>query len=592
LIGGLIDDPIGCQRSFLGVSRSIATDTRVALRYSRSERIVPCHFPRFNGVKREFTGNPQEFLDVHRSGGLIHGITEFMTQTAASRSVVLGGSTLSLESIEAIAEGAVVAIAPVARERVARARAFVDERFADGDAIYGVTTGFGRLANVPIDPSDAAQLQLNLVRSHASGMGAPLDAQIVRAAGALRVNSLAAGHSGVKLETLDLLVELLNRGVTPVVPCQGSVGASGDLAPLAHMTLTLIGEGEAQYRGERLSSAEALARAGLTPIVLSPKEGLALVNGTQVMTGIAALGTLRTERLAAAADVIGAMSLEAFLGTDRVFDRRINDLRPHAGQMRVARNLRALLAASEIVLSHRECGRVQDPYSFRCIPVVHGAVRDSVAHVRRVTETEANSVTDNPLVFPDDGEFLSGGNFHGEPVALAIDFLKIAASEIASISERRLYLLLNAEERGLPLFLTGRSGLQSGLMIVQYAAAAAVNDNKGLCWPSSVDSIPTSAGQEDHVSMGMTSANNLVRTLENVEGALACELLGALAATDFRRPLKSGVGTQAAHDLARSQIAPWGEDRSPAPDIERARELIRSGRLVRVAEEAIGERLV
>ncbi|MBV8655191.1 MAG: histidine ammonia-lyase, partial [Candidatus Eremiobacteraeota bacterium] len=412
--------------------------------------------------------------------------------------------------------------------------------------------------------------------------------RFVRAAGVLRANSLSAGHSGVRPETLALIVELLNRGVTPVVPCQGSVGASGDLAPLAHMSLTLIGEGEALYRGERLPSAEALRRAGLEPVVLGAKEGLALINGTQVMTGIAALGVLRAQRLASAADVIGAMSLEAFLGTERVFDRRLNELRPHPGQSRVAANLKALLADSEIVQSHAECGRVQDPYSFRCIPVVHGAVRDSIAHVRRVTETEANSVTDNPLVFPEDGEFLSGGNFHGEPIALAIDFLKFAICELASIGERRLYLLLNAEDRGLPLFLTGRSGLQSGLMIVQYAAAATVNDNKALAWPSSVDSIPTSAGQEDHVSMGMTSANNLNRVLDNVEGALACELLGALAATDFRRPLRSGRGTQAAYEAARATIAPWTEDRAPAPDIVAARQLIGSGDLVRAAEAAAG----
>src|SRR5579872_5640514 len=484
----------------------------------------------------------------------------------------LDGRSLALETIEAVADGAPVRITEAARERAARARTFVEERFADGTPIYGVTTGFGRLANVRVEPHDAAQLQLNLVRSHAAGTGAPLAERLVRAAGVLRVNSLAAGHSGVKLDTLDLLTELLNRGVTPYVPCQGSVGASGDLAPLAHMSLTLIGEGDAYFHGERLASDIALARAGLKPVALGPKEGLALINGTQVMTGIAALGVLRAERLAAAADVIGAMSLEAYLGTDRVFDRRINDLRPHPGQARVATNLRALLAGSEIMLSHRECGRVQDPYSFRCIPVVHGAVRDSIAHARRVTETEANSVTDNPLVFPDDGVFLSGGNFHGEPIAFAIDFLKMTVCELASIAERRLYLLLNAEDRDLPLFLTGRSGLQSGLMIVQYAAAALVNENKGLAWPSCVDSIPTSAGQEDHVSMGMTSANNLVRVLDNVEGALACELLGALTATDFRRPLASGVGTQAAYDVARICIAPWNEDRVPAPDIQAARE--------------------
>ena len=482
-------------------------------------------------------------------------------------------------------------IASAARERVAGAREFVESRFAIGEAIYGVTTGFGRLASISIDPADAVALQLNLVRSHAAGTGALLEIPVVRASSVLRANSLSAGHSGVKLETLDLIVAMLERGVTPVVPSQGSVGASGDLAPLAHMTLALIGEGEAFYCDERLPSAVALERAGLAPIELGAKEGLALINGTQVMTAIAALGILRAERLAAAADLIAAMSLEAYLGTQRVFDRRLNDLRPHPGQERVAGNLRALLEGSAIVQSHAGCDRVQDPYSFRCIPVVHGAIRDSLGYVRRVTEIEANSVTDNPLVFPEDGDIISGGNFHGEPIALAIDYLKIAVSELASIAERRLYLLLNAEDRGLPLFLTTHLGLQSGLMLVQYTAAALVNDNKGLAWPSSVDSIPTSAGQEDHVSMGMTSANNLPRVLDNVEGALACELLGALAATDFRRPLRSGRGTQAAHALARESIAPWKEDRPPAPDISAARELIRSQRLVTAAESAIGRRL-
>lgn len=505
--------------------------------------------------------------------------------------VQLDGRSLTLEAIEAVAAGESVGVTPAAQKRVAAARDFVEREFAGGKAIYGVTTGFGRLANVTVDPADAVALQVNLVRSHAAGTGEPLPIRFVRAASVLRANSLSAGHSGVQPATLDLIVAMLERGVTPVVPCQGSVGASGDLAPLAHMTLVLLGEGEAFYRDARLPGAVALEQAGLKPIQLGPKEGLALVNGTQVMTGIAALGVVRAERLAAAADVIGAMSLEAYLGTERVFDRRLNDLRPHPGQERVAGNLRGLLAGSEIVQSHVECGRVQDPYSFRCIPVVHGAVRDSIAHVRRVIEIEANSVTDNPLVFPEDGEFVSGGNFHGEPVALAIDFLKIAASELASIGERRLYLLLNAQDRGLPLFLTERSGLQSGLMIVQYTAAALVNDNKGLAWPSSVDSIPTSAGQEDHVSMGMTSANNLPRVLDNVEGALACELLGALTATDFRRPLKSGRGTAAAFEVARECISPWTDDRSPAPDIAAARELIRSGRLVEAAESALSRRL-
>jgi|SRR5579884_573831 len=509
--------------------------------------------------------------------------------TTALPTVDLDGKHLSLESIRAVAEdSAAVHVTNEARARVAAARRLVDEKFGLGDAIYGVTTGFGRLANIPVAPEDAAQLQLNLVRSHAAGTGEPLAVEFVRAAGVLRVSSLSAGHSGIRESTLDLLVGLLNRGVTPCVPRQGSVGASGDLAPLAHMTLTLIGEGEAFYRGERMPSARALQLAGLEPIALGAKEGLALVNGTEVMTGIAALCQLRAERLLAAADVIGAMSLEAFLGTDRVFDRRINALRPHPGQARVADNLRALLAGSQIIESHRECGRVQDPYSYRCIPVVHGAVRDAAQHARRVIEIEATSVTDNPLVFPDDGEFLTGGNFHGQPVALACDLLKMALAELAGISERRLYLLLNAEERGLPLFLTGRSGLQSGLMIVQYTSAALVSENKALAWPNSVDSIPTSAGQEDHVSMGMTAAVHLDRVLQNVEGSLACELLGALVATDFRRPLKSGAGTQAAYEAARERIAPLSEDRAPATDIATARELISNGTLVRVAEEAIG----
>jgi histidine ammonia-lyase len=501
----------------------------------------------------------------------------------------LDGRHITLETIEDIAiRNARVAIAPAARERVAAARASVERQYALGAIIYGVTTGFGRMANVVIDREDTATLQLNLVRSHASGTGPPLPEAQVRAAGVLRASSLAAGHSGIRLATLDLLCELLNRGVTPVVPCQGSVGASGDLAPLAHMTLCLIGEGEATFAGERLPSAEALRRAGLTPIVLSAKEGLSLVNGTEVMTGIAALAVLRAERLIAAADVIGAMSLEAFLGTDRVFDPRINALRPHAGQGRVADNLRALLAGSEIMLSHRDCGRVQDPYSFRCIPVVHGAVRDAVRHTRAVVATESISVTDNPLVFPADDEFLTGGNFHGEHVALVSDFLKIAMVELGSISERRLYLLLNGEERGLPLFLARKPGLESGLMLAQYTSAALVSESKGLAHPNSIDSIPTSAGQEDHVSMGTIAARNLDTVLDNIEGVLACELLGALAATDFRRPLRSGTGTSAAYACARGTIGELLTDRSPAPDIAAARALLRDGSLVAAASAAAG----
>ncbi|MBV9646848.1 MAG: histidine ammonia-lyase [Candidatus Eremiobacteraeota bacterium] len=501
--------------------------------------------------------------------------------------VELDGKHVELEEIEEIAVGgARVAVSAEARERVAAARESVERQFNLGSIIYGVTTGFGRMANVVIDAADTTTLQRNLVRSHAAGTGPPLAEAMVRAAGVLRVSSLAAGHSGIRLETLDLLVDILNEGVTPVVPAQGSVGASGDLAPLAHMTQTLIGEGEAWYRGERLPSTEALRRAGLRPIQLQAKEGLSLINGTEVMTGIAALSVLRARRLLAAADVIGALSLEAFLATDKVFDERINALRPHPGQARVADNLRALLAGSEIMTSHRECGRVQDPYSFRCIPVVHGAVRDAAEHVERVVRIEANSVTDNPLIFAEGDEFLTGGNFHGQPVALVCDFLKTAMAELASMSERRLYLLLNGEERGLPLFLAQNPGLESGLMLVQYTAAALVSESKGLAFPSSVDSIPTSAGQEDHVSMGTTSARTLDAILDNVEGVLACELLGALAATDFRRPLRSGAGTGAAYERARGEIAPLSGDRAPAPDIAVGRQLLRTNALVESARSA------
>ena len=510
----------------------------------------------------------------------------------AATPLAIDGRHLTLEAIEDVALRKMpVAVTGEARRAVERARESVDRQYALGSAIYGVTTGFGRMANVLIAPSDTEQLQENLVRSHAAGTGDPLSIPHVRAAGVLRVSTLAAGHSGVRLSTLDLLTEILNCDVTPYVPSQGSVGASGDLAPLAHMTLTLMGEGKAYFEGELLSSAVALRKAGLEPIRLAAKEGLSLVNGTEVMTGIAALALLRAERLIKAADVIGAMSLEAFLGTDRVFDERINALRPHPGQSQVATNLRALLADSVIMLSHRDCGRVQDPYSFRCIPVVHGSVRDAARFARGVIQIEATSVTDNPLVFAENDEFLTGGNFHGQPVGSASDTLKAGMVQLASISERRIYLLLNGEERGLPLFLANNPGLQSGLMLVQYTAAALVSESKGLAFPSSVDSIPTSAGQEDHVSMGTIAARTLDAIVENVEGVLACELVAALVATDFRRPRTSGIGTGAAYEYARETIPPMHGDRVLADDIAAARALLRSGGLLAAAEQAIGKGL-
>ena len=495
-----------------------------------------------------------------------------------SAAVTLDGRQLSLETIEAIAvDGAEVSVSAEARARVAAARACVERQFEAGAIIYGVTTGFGRMANVVIDREHALTLQRNLVRSHSAGTGAPLREEFVRAAGVLRVSSLSAGHSGIKVATLDLLCALLNRGVTPVVPAQGSVGASGDLAPLAHMTLTLIGEGEAFYRGERLPSAEALSRAGLRSR-RTRREGRPLADQRN-------RGDDRHRRaLAFARRTLAPSRRRDRRALDRSLPRDGSRLRPahqraapHPGQGRVADRLRALLADSEVMQSHRDCGRVQDPYSFRCIPVVHGAARDALGHVRSVLEVEAISVTDNPLIFPDEDEFLTGGNFHGQPVGVVCDFAKAVMVEVASISERRSYLLLNGEERGLPLFLLRKPGLESGMMIVQYCAAALVSESKGLASPSSVDSIPTSAGQEDHVSMGTIAARTFDAILDNVEGALACELLCALAALDFRRPLRSvGARTRPTTSPARRSRR-LTADRVQAPDIEAARALLRSG---------------
>jgi histidine ammonia-lyase len=482
--------------------------------------------------------------------------------------------------VAVVRNGQPVALAPGARERMSASRAVIERVVAEGRTVYGVTTGFGDLADVRIEPGQTAELQRNLVRSHAAGVGDPLPDEVVRAMLLLRANGLAVGLSGVRPELVELLCRMLNAGVHPVVPSRGSVGASGDLAPLAHVALVLIGEGEAAAPTGRVRGDEALRSAGLAPIELQAKEGLALLNGTQLMAGLAALALHDARRLALEADVIGAMSLEAMLGTASAFDEGLIGARPHPGQVAAAAHLREILADSEIGESHRSSPhRVQDAYSLRCMPQVHGAVRDALDHVERVLLVEMNSATDNPLVFGD-GQVRSGGNFHGEPLALVIDYAKIAISELASISERRTARLMDAHLSGLPPFLSDAPGLQSGLMIAQYAAAALVNELQTLAHPSSVDTIPTSANQEDHVSMGATGALHLRDVVDRTEMVLAIEALCAAQGLDFRAPLRPGAGVAAAHQRLRATVPHLEADRPPAPDIGAVRDLLRDGSLL------------
>ena len=485
-------------------------------------------------------------------------------------------------------EHAPVALAPAAIERIRASRAYVDRLVAEDRTVYGITTGFGRLASVRIAAADVEQLQRNLLVSHAMGVGTPLATEVVRGMLLLRAQSLAFGCSGIRLAVIELLLDCLNRGVHPVVPSQGSVGASGDLAPLAHMALVLIGEGKAEYRGDVLAGHEALARAALSPVVLQAKEGLALINGTQAMTAIGALVVHDAQHLATLADVAGAMSLEALKGTAAAFDARVTAVRAHPGAESVAGNLRRLAADSPIHASHAACDKLQDAYSLRCMPQVHGASRDALSHVCDVVTRECNAVTDNPLVFADTDDVISAGNFHGQPVALVMDYAKIAIAELANISERRVEHMLDPAVSGLPAFLSRQGGLNSGLMISQYTAASLVSENKVLAHPASVDSIPTSANQEDHVSMGTTSARQCAMILENATWVIAIELLNAAQALDFHAPLVPGPGVGAARDAVRRVVPPLETDRVLTPDLEAVRGIMRDGTLRVSVETAIG----
>jgi histidine ammonia-lyase len=507
------------------------------------------------------------------------------------------GRSLTLEALEDVARrGRPVEMDREARARMRASRAAIEAAIAAGDdapLVYGVNTGFGALSEARISVGDVRQLQKNLVRSHCTGVGPELGAAEVRGMMLLRAQVLALGCSGVRPELVDVIVAMLNARVHPRVPAQGSVGASGDLAPLAHLALALIGEGEAQVgEGAFVPSAAAMNGAGVAPIALEAKEGLSLINGTQFMASVGALALLDAEHLCRVADVAGAMSLEALKGSIRPFDDRLHATRPHPGQAVVARNMRAMLADSEIMESHQHCGRVQDAYSLRCMPQVHGATRDALEWVRGVLSREMDSVTDNPSVFlrSDGGaDVVSGGNFHGQPVALALDLAAIAVAELASISERRVEQLVNpALSTGLTPFLAAPGGLHSGFMIAQVASASLVSENKILCHPASVDSIPSSAGKEDHVSMGSVAARKLQQVVANVRNALAIEILTAAAGLDQRAPLAPSRGVLAAHSAVRARVAPLLEDRPLYRDIAAVAEMIASGELAGAVQASVG----
>jgi len=492
----------------------------------------------------------------------------------------LNGQQLTLQQIADVAKGREqVVLAAEARARVEKARHVVEDIVAEGRTVYGVNTGFGKLSDVSIDKSDLVQLQLNLVRSHSVGLGEPLPEDEARAMVLLRANVLASGFSGARPLVIETLIAMLEKGVTPVIPEKGSVGASGDLAPLAHLALAAIGEGEVFYKGERLAAADGLQQAAIQPLHLEVKEGLALLNGTQAMGAVGALALYRAERLVQLADVAGAMTLEALKGTPVAFDERIHAARPHPGQLAVATHLRELLRDSEIRESHLENDpRVQDAYSLRCMPQVHGAVRTSLSHARQVVEIESGSATDNPLVFADTGDVLSGGNFHGAPLALVFDYAAIALTDLMSITERRIDRLVNPDSNeGLPPFLTAQPGISSGFMMLQVTAVALLNEAKVLAHPACIDNVPTDGGKEDHVSMGMTSATKLRSIVNLAEMTTAIELMTAAQALENHAPLAPGRGVKQAYEIVRKLVPPLTQDRPMSGDIVKLTAAIRRG---------------
>ncbi len=509
------------------------------------------------------------------------------------KSIQIDKEKLTIDDVVSVARnGAPVEASREGGQRVERTRQLIEEWIQEKRVIYGITTGFGALCNVPISESDTRRLQHKIIMSHAAGIGAPLPGDVVRAVMAVRLHDLFMGYSGCSLKTLQYLMAFLNQGLTPVVPEKGSVGASGDLAPMAHLGLVLLGKGEAFYKQERISGAAALSKIGLEPLELAAGEGLALINGTQVMTGIAALVVHDAIRLAKLADIACAMSLEVLMGSNSEFDPRIHQIRPHPGQIASADNMLRLTGDSGILLSHEGCARVQDAYTLRCSPQIHGASKDAVVHARNVLNIEINATTTNPLIFADTREIRLGGNFHGQPIAMAADYLSMGIAELGNVSERRIERMVNPQLSELPAFLVKNGGLNSGFMIAQYTAAALVSENKVLAHPACVDSIPTSANKEDHVSMGTIAIRQCREILDNVEHVLAVELLCAAQAYDLLTEdtkIAWGRGTREAYRVIRKHVTYLEKDRELGKDIENMVALIRTGSIIDAAEKAIGK---
>lgn len=507
-------------------------------------------------------------------------------------SIIIDGNQLTIDQVHKIAHAKKgeleIKLSPDSIKKMQASRDFVFKIVKDKKPVYGINTGFGALASKYIEEKDLATLQVNLIRSHCTGVGKPFSKPISRAIMLLRLNCLAKGFSGVNPDIVNLLVEFLNQHVTPVIPEKGSVGASGDLAPLSHIALALIGEGEVEFEGKILRSDFVINQIGKKPQVLGPKDGLALINGTAVMAALGALAVYEANNLAKTADIISAITLDAVRGTVSPFHPGISALKPHEGQIAVSKNMNRILSGSEILTSHPDCGKVQDPYSLRCIPQVHGAIRQTIAHAHAVVTTELNSVTDNPLIFVDQQEVVSGGNFHGEALALCMDYLSIGLSEIASISERRVEKMMNPHFSDLPAFLTKNSGLNSGMMIAHVTVAALASENKHLAHPASVDSIPTSTDKEDHVSMGVTAGRKLHEIISNVRYCLAVELLCNTQGLEFLRPLKSSPAIESVYHLVRKHVATVNEDRILYKDMENLSVLIANNEIVTTLEKTIG----
>lgn len=515
------------------------------------------------------------------------------------KQLLIDGNSLTFEKIKNfIEDNSEVILTKTAKQNILKARKLIDDWVEEGKVIYGVTTGFGEFANVKISKNKIEELQRNLIVSHSTGVGELLPPIIIKIMMLLRVNALAKGYSGIKLETLELLIKLINNNIIPAIPSQGSVGSSGDLAPLAHLVLTLIGKGKAQVfkqiSNKTISftklenSSSLLKKFSLQPIKLAAKEGLALINGTQMMTAFASFICIYAQNISKLADVSAALTHEALRCTDRAYDLRLHKLRPYEGQINTAKNMLALINKSQIRKSHLlNDDRVQDSYSIRCIPQIHGASKDAINYVKSIVNTELNSVTDNPLIFPEDEDYIEGGNFHGQPLALAMDFMSIALSELANVSERRIERLVNGQLSNLPRFLTKEGGLNSGLMIAQYTAASLVSENKTLAHPASVDSIPTSANQEDHNSMGSIAARKCYSILQNVETVISIELLCASQGVEFLKPLKCGIGTNTAYHKIRNVVPPLEKDREIYLDIQKVLEIVRNGNLLNSVEKVV-----